>query len=119
MDTTRIESAIASHQAWVARFRSILSGISTEKIDPDVARDDLRCAFGQWLHSETARFDNPVSHERVKALHRAFHEIAGEITVMIRDNHERAGIDAYMIEFDNLSKQLVGLLRTMKSNLVS
>ena len=119
MDTTRIESAISSHQAWVARFRSILSGISTEKIDFDVARDDTRCAFGQWLHSDAAQFDNPVSHERVKALHRSFHEIAGDITVMIRDNRDRADVDAYMVEFDNLSKQLVGLLRTMKSNLVS
>lgn len=115
--TQALDAAIVSHHAWVARFRSTISGISTETFDAEEISDDRRCAFGQWLHAGPDYFGDAWMLDDIKSRHKYFHEIAAQIAVMLQRGYPRDQVDAYMTEFDAMSKQLVAELMRAKSAL--
>jgi hypothetical protein len=119
MSIDAIEQAIAIHQDWVIRFRCARASAATERIDPEAVRSDDACGFGHWLSANASRFSNPASFERALAMHRAFHEIAANIAVMINSDESPWTIDAYLVELESLSKQLVSYLRQIKFAVVS
>lgn len=112
-----IDAAIVAHRAWVARFRSVMSGISTEKFDAVDIRNDRVCVFGKWLHADPECFGDPQVLNDIKTQHKYFHEIASQIAVMIRQGFPRDQVDLYMAEFDEMSKQLITQLMHIKSSL--
>ena len=109
-----IECAIIAHHEWVTRFRAVHDGVLTQPIDPESIRNDETCAFGEWMRANVDCFDNPVSFERVMAMHRAFHEVAATIATKMEARESHRTIDAYMVAFEDLSKQLVSYLRHIK-----
>lgn len=113
---TAIDAAIIAHRAWVARFRSVITGISTEEFDPQEIRNDRICAFGQWLHANPDCCGDANALEDLMNRHKHFHEIAGQIAVMIRQHFPRDQIDDYMTEFDAMSKQLTNQLMQARSS---
>lgn len=102
--------AILAHQTWLARFQNALNGKDRDPLDPAPIRDDTLCNFGKWLHAHPEAFPSPQDYARVKAMHLAFHETAGDIALMIRQHYARDSIDIYMDEFLQQSKSLVAEL---------
>jgi hypothetical protein len=107
--------AIAAHHTWVTRFQNALKGTNREPLDPTLIRDDKRCQFGQWLYANPEAFSDTDTYKQIKDMHKAFHETASEIAVMIRQQYQRESIDIYMEAFHGMSKQLVTTLQAAKS----
>jgi hypothetical protein len=116
MSNDTINDAIFAHRAWVARFQTTLKGINTEVFDLSKARDDGACELGHWLNADAETCLDAAALLRIASMHKAFHEVAWEIAVMFQQYRSREDINVYMIEFNNLSKQLVALLTQAKRN---
>lgn len=118
MSIDTIDAAIVAHRAWVSRFQTWLNGSNTEVFDLTKAQDDRACTLGQWLLTESSMAAlGGESHTRITRLHSAFHEIAGDIADRLNQHQSLDDSQALVNEFDNLSKQLVQLLKLAKKKL--
>jgi len=115
MTIETIDAAILAHHSWVARFQTSLKGINTESFDIGKARDDSACVLGQWLQSERSRdLLGADAHALIMVIHATFHEIAGNIAEKLNQHESSSDIAAWLVEFNNLSSQLVMLLMHTK-----
>lgn len=73
-------SAIATHQRWKNRLKEVVTGQSTESLDPTVVGRCDACALGMWLVSQAgdARIP-PHLLEKLKQEHAQFHKLAADI----------------------------------------
>jgi hypothetical protein len=111
-----IVDAIVAHRSWMVRFRTALAGINTEVFDLLKVRDDTACVLGRWLLTEQSSAVLGVgSYNEIVALHRTFHDKAGTIAEQIKRYDSRDSVSQMMIEFDELSKQLVHALIQAKT----
>lgn len=118
MSIETIDAAIKAHLDWVKRFNASLQGESGEVFDLNKAYDDKACSLGQWLSSERSHdVLGSTSHKQIKAMHATFHEIAGSIAAQLNQNAHGADLADWMAEFDNLSQQLVMLLKGTKQKI--
>ena len=75
-----IDAAINAHERWKARLMDYLEGRSTEKMDPDVIRQDHRSALGSWLHGVgVATLGHQPAFPLLMARHQYFHEQAANM----------------------------------------
>jgi hypothetical protein len=112
-----IDAALVAHIKWVVIFKSQLSGIERDRLDPATVRDDTACVFGKWLHANMAALPLPVQFEHIDALHGAFHIAAAEIAMAINQYQRREEIGRQMVELERLSKQLIAVLQEAKARL--
>ena len=110
-----IDAAILAHRAWVGGFQSCYKGINNETFDLAKARDWSSCILGRWLSSEMARQQlGAAGHQEICSLHVRFHEIAGTIAERLNGGQVQQDTQALISQFDELSKELVNLLRLSK-----
>ncbi len=111
MTIETIDAAILAHQTWAARFQTAIKGINTEAFDVSKASDDTACDLGQWLQSERSQaLLGQDSHNQLTVVHATFHDIAGNIAARMNHHESGKGIEEWLDEFNNLSRQLVMLL---------
>ena len=115
MTIDTIDAAILAHRAWVGGFQSCFKGINHEIFDLAKARDWSSCILGRWLSSEMARQQlGATSHQEISGLHTRFHEIAGTIADLLNRGQVQCETQELISQFDELSKELVRLLRLSK-----
>lgn len=115
MSIKTIDDAILAHRTWVARFQTAYKGINTEVFDLSKASDCRVCDLGRWLQTERSlEVLGQEAHDRIRVMHATFHEIAGMIADMLNRQELGADVEGYLVEFNNLSTQLVGLLMLAK-----
>jgi hypothetical protein len=108
MNKSTIDAAIIAHRSWVVRFRTAHAGNNTEVFDFTKVKDTGECDLGRWLLTgPTLALLGEVAHAEVVALHKLFHDMAGSIADLLKRYDSRASVALLLIEFDNLSKQLV------------
>lgn len=118
MPLTGIDQAILAHRTWVARFQTAIQGVNREAFDLATARDDSLCNLGRWLNTPTSlELLGDDSHQRIKVLHKTFHEIAGDLAEKINRHDALDELELMLGEFDNLSAQLIQLLRLAKKRI--
>jgi hypothetical protein len=106
-----IVAAIVGHRSWVVRLRTAIAGINTEVFDVSKIRDDTACVLGRWLLTDQASaLMGDGAHKEIVVLHKLFHDMAGSIAEQIKQYDSRESIAPRMVEFDDLSKQLVQTL---------
>lgn len=113
-----ITNAIGAHGAWKMRLRTAIS-TGRSDIQPDHARCDDRCEFGQWIHGPSidsvTRAGKP--YEVVTRLHRDFHHTAGNVLDHAL-RQEKSQAEALMHgEFTERSDKLVRALTKWKGEL--
>ena len=110
-----IDAAILAHRAWVGGFKTSCKGINTETFDLAKARDFSSCMLGRWLSSEAAHLQlGAESYQEISSLHARFHEIAGTIAELLNHGQVQHETQLLIDQFDELSKELVKLLRLSK-----
>jgi len=109
-----IDEAILSHRRWVVKFRDSIQGVAKEEFDIYMASDHATCDFGQWLYAKAKIVIAPELLEHTINLHKSFHEVAGKIAMMINCNDDSEELDQFLLELDNLSRQLINLLLVSK-----
>lgn len=113
-----IDQAILAHRTWVVRFQTAIQGINREAFDLATARDDNLCTLGCWLNSpESLELLGADPHQRIRVLHKTFHEIAGDLAEKINRHDALDELELLLGEFDNLSAQLIQLLRLAKKRI--
>jgi len=111
-----IDAAILAHRTWVGGFKSACKGISTETFDLAKARDSSNCQLGRWLSSAAASVhlgSEPL--EEIVAQHKEFHRVAGTIAELLNHGQLNQQTEVLVEQFDDISKELVRLLRLAKS----
>ncbi|MDY0328995.1 MAG: CZB domain-containing protein [Thiomonas sp.] len=85
-------SAIATHQRWKNRFKSVIRGESDEPCDAAVVARTDACLLGKWLatqHGDARIPDDLLS--RLEQEHATFHQLAAEVVRLSdRGLHEQA-----------------------------
>lgn len=119
MNVADFDGAIVAHRAWVARFRSALSGLSTEKLDPALASDSSACALGRWLLHDASRAISADLYAQIVLLHQKFHFLAGEIVIVLANFVEKSTVEVQVANLDALSKELISLLLLAKKSVGS
>lgn len=114
MSDAIIESAILAHRNWVTQFRNSIQGRENEPFDVSRAFDDTVCILGKWLLGDAQTMMEPEQYSKIVLLHKHFHEIAGQIAILINRRADSEDIVAMFAEFDLLSKELVKLLLASK-----
>ena len=97
-----IGQIVGAHNMWKMRFENAIQ--NGTKVSADVVAADDQCPFGKWLIS------NPID-ESVKALHKEFHRVAGEIAHKIENNCAYEASLLMNTDFEDVSKRLVRALQ--------
>lgn len=73
----QIDKAIGAHGKWKVKLRQNIDG--TLMLDPSEVGMDNQCDFGKWLYSLSGAQTSDPHYTEVRALHKAFHQAAGEV----------------------------------------
>lgn len=107
MNSAAINDAIVSHRAWVMRLKTYLSGLNTERFNPDEVSDSHACAFGKWLDTCDDSFLSPQNRHSVKELHDNFHKVAGDIAILIQEFDQPSDLEPYFATLEEMSRELI------------
>jgi hypothetical protein len=111
-----IDAAILAHRTWVGGFKSAYKGINTETFDLAKARDSSNCLLGRWLSTEAAALHlGSESLQKIVEQHREFHQVAGTIAELLNHGQMNRQTEVLVEQFDDISKELVRLLRLAKT----
>lgn len=112
-----IDAALVAHIKWLVIFKNHLSGVARDRLTPDAVRDDKACSLGKWLHANKGAPLAPVQIEKIEPIHAAFHSAAAEVAAAINANRNSQEIERQMGVLQNLSTQLVAVLKEVKASL--
>lgn len=110
MSQVHFDAAVMAHMAWLARFQSVMTGISRERFDADQIADHTICDFGRWLYANPGAFADAAAFESVCDLHRRFHAQAARIAEAFRFNEPSRVLAPMMRGLEDLSAELVDAL---------
>lgn len=105
------KDAITAHVNWKLRIHALLSGKSSEKLDPtSIARDNV-CELGKWIHGDGRRQMSAEVHSELVATHASFHKEAARIVSDVYAGRQ-VGLDATAMDspFGRLTTRIVGIL---------
>lgn len=114
MKAQEIDNAIAAHLNWIVRFENIFLGDDRRTLNIKQLRDDTFCEFGHWLQDNPTFFTNADLYERIKSLHKSFHEEAAIIAEICNDGLPKTVTEVKRARFDSLSHQLIDALYDAK-----
>jgi hypothetical protein len=83
-----ITQAIAAHDEWRTRLRTIISNGGTELDARKVRRGD-ECDFGKWLEARTAKVKSSARWKEISEFHTRFHDATGRVIELV-DERRRA-----------------------------
>lgn len=110
-----IDQAIQSHKEWVRKFKDQLFNERFDVQEFDDLNNHDRCKFGKWLNSERGAGSlNLRVHLDVVVQHLRFHELAADILAMISNKADQSELRNKIIELDNESEILIGLLKNSR-----
>ena len=113
-----IDAAINAHERWKARVMDYLEGRSTEKMDPDVIRQDHRSALGSWLHGVgAATMGHQAAFPLLMARHQYFHEQAANMIELAQQGEWDKAVQVLNGGYRYGSSQIVLLLKELKRSL--
>ena len=113
-----IDAAINAHERWKTRLMDYLEGRSTEKMDPDVIRQDQRSALGSWLHSVgAATMGHQPAFSLLMARHQYFHEQAANMIELAQQGEWDKAVQVLNGGYRHGSSQIVLLLKELKRGL--
>ncbi|EKD42320.1 MAG: methyl-accepting chemotaxis sensory transducer [uncultured bacterium] len=72
------DGAIKAHAEWKMKLSAYLSKKDGSLKAADVSPDN-KCALGQWIHGEGAKFQSLPEYAALKAEHANFHKAAADI----------------------------------------
>jgi hypothetical protein len=83
-----ITQALAAHDEWRTRLRTIISNGGTDLDARKVRRSD-ECDFGKWLEGRTAKVKSSARWKEICELHTRFHDATGRVIELV-DERRRA-----------------------------
>lgn len=113
-----IDAAINAHERWKARLMDYLEGRSSERMDPDVIRQDHRSALGHWLHSVgAATMGHLPAFALLMVRHQYFHAQAATMVELAQRGEWDKAVQILNGGYRYGSSQIVLLLKELKRGL--
>ncbi|MCI4662511.1 MAG: methyl-accepting chemotaxis protein [Neomegalonema sp.] len=114
----QIEAALDAHLAWKTKLRAALACGSTG-LDAAIVRRENTCQFGKWLCALQPGQSgvDQADYERIRALHKTFHEAAAQIVEQVQAGQVDQARHALEGRFSELSSRLVRELEDWKAGL--
>ncbi len=112
----QINLAIAGHSMWKRRLRTAIE-IGKSGFKPEIVKQDDKCDFGKWLHSELSpEFRASPGFEKIARLHADFHIEAARILQLAlgRDQAEARSAMESLGTYASLSARLTTSLMEWK-----
>lgn len=109
------DDAITRHAEWRIKLRSAMH--MKQKLDVFVISKENNCELGKWLHGEGRRDASALpSYKACLDLHKAFHEEAGKIAVLINAGNyaEAEKLLAPGSAYSQVSTNIGGILIKLK-----
>lgn len=112
------DEAIGTHSKWKRKLRHALAK-HDGSLSPAEISLDHKCALGEWIYSDGARYSALPEYTKLKYEHARFHWVAAEI---VKKANSGEPIDAEMepcsnSEFSTASAAIVIALMAMKQRL--
>ncbi len=114
------DEAIQAHAAWKVKLSSYLRK-ADGSLKAAEARDDRRCALGQWLCGEGKSFSSMAEYQSLMGEHARFHRVAGDVIDKANSGKElNAELilnfnSEYGIASQNVVKAIMDLKRKVKA----
>ncbi|MFA6457094.1 MAG: CZB domain-containing protein [Bacteroidota bacterium] len=80
-----MKEVITAHLAWKDRLDRFISGVSTEKLSPEIIAQDNHCALGKWIEQSEDKFKKEPEFDELKETHRNFHKYAAQVVTKYHD----------------------------------
>ncbi|MCK9410632.1 MAG: CZB domain-containing protein [Bacteriovoracaceae bacterium] len=74
-----MKEVITAHLAWKDRLERLISGVSTENLDPEIIQKDNHCALGKWIEQSEEKFKNDLEFIELRETHKEFHKYAAQV----------------------------------------
>ncbi len=112
MANPSMEQIIEYHQSWGAQFRTLINDqLSIGAVGRAHIDDAHVCYLGRKLDMGAVKFGNPMLLGITRDLHNTFHGVAALIVRSRDDGADPKDIEQYLSDLDQLSIQLIRLLR--------
>jgi hypothetical protein len=108
------DTAVAAHKVWLRHLEFFMDGIEPDRIDLDTAGDAGLCSLGQWLDGSGRQYESLPHFARLVAVHREFHQVAGEIVRYVREDRIAEADLLLKGRMSELSANIVSLIEAMK-----
>jgi hypothetical protein len=106
-----IEDALASHEAWIARFKQRIASGKPVSFDPVNVRSAEACKFGAWFASPSSLdLLGKEKHKMAASLHGTFHELAYHASLMSSLEISGRELRELTENLEEISKQLCKVL---------
>ena len=114
-DDLDFQKWIAAHRDWRRRLVSYIDGSSQEALDETVICLDNRCDLGKWIHSNGIKFygEEQIFQHLVDD-HAKFHQAAGEVVRLYKNDGVKKATRALTGEFDIRSMRVIGDLEALE-----
>jgi len=111
-----IAHEIRNHLEWIDAVASLLDSEKLAGGDLQAITSHDQCALGKWLNSDdSGAYRNlPEFHQLVES-HQAFHELAGELILSLRQGKEADAMAAHG-RFIQRSREVISLLRVLEAH---
>ena len=114
-DDLDFQKWIAAHRDWRRRLVSYIDGSSQEALDETVICVDNRCDLGKWIHSNGIKFyGEEQTFKHLVDDHAKFHQAAGEVVRLYKNDGVKKATRALTGEFDIRSMRVIGDLEALE-----
>ena len=101
-----MKEVINAHLGWKLRLERVISGISTERLDPQVVKQNNQCALGKWIDSSGKKFSKTQEFQELVDAHNNFHMYAAKIIVEHNEGNIQKANDILDTEFKMFSSRV-------------
>ena len=109
------DGAIEAHVNWKMKLRAYIDRKEGGLVAADVEKDN-KCALGQWIYGEGAKFSTLAEFSSLKEDHGRFHKCAAEVvrTVDAGDKEKASKMIESGSDYIAVSHKVVGAIRQMR-----
>lgn len=109
------DEAIKAHSAWKMKLSAYLRKPDGSLKSTEIQADN-KCALGQWIHGEGAKFSSHAEFVTLKAEHARFHKAAAQVVQRAdsgQDTSEETSLGAKS-EFGSASGSVVSAIMAIR-----
>ncbi|MFA6469645.1 MAG: CZB domain-containing protein [Bacteroidota bacterium] len=101
-----MKEVIDAHLGWRTRLERVISGNSTEHLDPEGIKKSDQCALGKWIDSSGKKFSTTNEYRELIEAHNHFHYFAAQVIVNHNDGNTRKATEILDSDFKMFSSRV-------------
>jgi methyl-accepting chemotaxis protein len=110
------DEAIEAHANWKMKLRNYIDTKAGNLVAADVEKDN-KCALGQWIYGEGARYSTLSEYTELKTCHAQFHKCAADVvrSADAGDKDKAHKLIESGSQYVGISSKVITLIRNMRT----